>query len=203
MKTAFLHGDLEEEIYMQQPEGFKEPGKEDYVCLLRRSLYGLKQSPRKWYKWFDSFMVTHGYKWFVCEYDCCVYFRVLADGSYIFLALYVDDMLVAAKGKQEIVKLKSLLSSEFDMKDLGVAKKILGIEIHRDRGTGKLWLSQKGYLNKGLERFSMLDAKPVSTPPFAHFKLSTQLCPSSDEESEYMSKMPYANAVGCLMYLTI
>ena len=64
-----------------------------------------------------------------CEYDCCVYFRVLADGSYIFLALYVNDMLVAAKSMQEIVKLKSLLSSEFDMKDLGAAKKILGIEM--------------------------------------------------------------------------
>ena len=139
MNTTFLHGDLEEEIYMQQPEGFKEPSKEDYVCLLKRSLYGLKQSPKQWYKRFDSFMVTHGYM--RCEYDCRVYFRVLADGFYIFLALYVDDMLVATKSKQEIVKLKSLLSSEFDMKDLEAAK-ILGIEIHRDRGAGKLWLSQ-------------------------------------------------------------
>ena len=60
-----------------------------------------------------------------CEYDCCVYFRVLANGSYTFLALYVDDMLVAAKSKQEIVKLKSLSSSEFDMKDLAATKKIL------------------------------------------------------------------------------
>ena len=171
MKTAFLHGDLKEEIYMQQPEGFKEPGKEDYVCLLKRSLYGLKQSLRQWYKWFNSFMVTHGYM--RCEYDYCVYFRILADGSYIFLALYVDVMFVAAKSKQEIVKLKSLLSSEFDMKDLRASKKILGIEIHRDRGAGKLWLSQKGYLKKVLERFSMLDAKPVNTPLSAHFKLSS------------------------------
>ena len=113
---------------MQQPRGFKEPGKENYVCLLKRSLYGLKQSPRQWYKRFDSFMDTHGYM--RCEYDCCVYFRVLTDGSYIFLALYVDDMLVTAKSNQEIVKLKSLLSSEFDMKGLGATKKILGIEIH-------------------------------------------------------------------------
>ena len=120
------------------------------------------------------------------EYDCCVYFRVLADSSYIFLALYVDDMLVVAKSKQEIVKLKSLFSSEFDMKDLGAAKKILGIEIHRDRRVGKLWLSQKGYLKKVLERFSMLDAKPDSTSLSAHFKLSSQLCPSSEEESKYV-----------------
>ena len=83
-----------------------------------------------------------------CEYDCCVYFRVLTDGSYIFLALYVDDMLVTAKSNQEIVKLKSLLSSEFDMKDLGATKKILGIEIHQDRRAGKLWLFQKDILRR-------------------------------------------------------
>jgi hypothetical protein len=92
-----------------------------------------------------------------------IYYRVLVDGSYIFLALYVDDMLVAAKSKQEIVKLKSLLSSEFDMNDLEAAKNILGIEIDRDRGAIKLWLSQKG--------FRMLDAKPVSTLLAVHFKL--------------------------------
>ena len=70
VKTALFHGDLEEEIYMQQLKGFKEPSKEDYVCLLKRSLYGLKQSPRKWYKWFDSFMITHGYMTivFILEY---------------------------------------------------------------------------------------------------------------------------------------
>ena len=77
-------------------------------------------------------MVTHGYMRY--EYDHCVYFRVLVDDSYIFLALYVDYMLVAAKSKQEIVKLKSLLSSEFDMKDLGATKKIIRIEIHQNRG---------------------------------------------------------------------
>jgi hypothetical protein len=92
-----------------------------------------------------------------------IYYRVLVDGSYIFLALYVDDMLVAAKSKQEIVKLKSLFSSEFDMNDLEAAKNILGIEIDSDRGAINLWLSQKG--------FRMLDAKPVSTLLAVHFKL--------------------------------
>ncbi len=62
MKITFLHGELEEEIYMKQPEGFIIPGKEDYVCKLKRSLYGLKQSPRQWYKRYDSFMLSHGFK---------------------------------------------------------------------------------------------------------------------------------------------
>lgn len=136
VKTVFLHGDLEEEIYMQQSEGFEKEGMKNHVCRLKKSLYGLKQSPQQWYKRFDSFMVTRGYK--RCEYDCCVYFKIVDDGSLVLLTLYVDDMLVAAKSKQKIKELKNLLSGEFDMKDLGTAKKILGIEIHRDRRMGKL-----------------------------------------------------------------
>uniref|UniRef100_A0A2N9G4M2 CCHC-type domain-containing protein n=1 Tax=Fagus sylvatica TaxID=28930 RepID=A0A2N9G4M2_FAGSY len=99
VKTAFLHGNLEEEIFMEQPEGFKQPGTENLVCRLKKSLYGLKQSPRQWYKRFDSYMIQIGYT--RCEYDCCVYVRILEDGSYIFLLLYVDDMLIAAKSMCE------------------------------------------------------------------------------------------------------
>uniref|UniRef100_A0A2N9J6A9 Integrase catalytic domain-containing protein n=1 Tax=Fagus sylvatica TaxID=28930 RepID=A0A2N9J6A9_FAGSY len=170
VKTAFLHGNLEEEIFMVQPEGFKQPGTENLVCRLKKSLYGLKQSPRQWYKRFDSYMIQIGYT--RCEYDCCVYVRILEDGSYIFLLLYVDDMLIAAKSMCEVNRLKSLLHKEFEMKDLGAAKKILGMEIRRDREARKLWLSQKNYIRKVLEKFSMLDAKPVSTPLANHFRLS-------------------------------
>jgi hypothetical protein len=94
VKTAFLHGDLDEQIYMEQPEGFSQPGQEHLVCKLKKSLYGLKQSPRQWYKRFDSYMIKIGYR--RCEYDCCVYVKSLDDGSFIFLLLYVDDMLIAA-----------------------------------------------------------------------------------------------------------
>uniref|UniRef100_A0A2N9FHB7 CCHC-type domain-containing protein n=1 Tax=Fagus sylvatica TaxID=28930 RepID=A0A2N9FHB7_FAGSY len=201
VKTAFLHGNLEEEIFMVQPEGFKQPGTENLVCRLKKSLYGLKQSPRQWYKRFDSYMIQIGYT--RCEYDCCVYVRILEDGSYIFLLLYVDDMLIAAKSMCEVNRLKSLLHKEFEMKDLGAAKKILGMEIRRDRETRKLWLSQKNYIRKVLEKFSMLDAKPVSTPLANHFRLSGSQCPKNEEEIENMSKVPYASAVGCLMYAMV
>uniref|UniRef100_A0A2N9GRZ0 CCHC-type domain-containing protein n=1 Tax=Fagus sylvatica TaxID=28930 RepID=A0A2N9GRZ0_FAGSY len=201
VKTAFLHGNLEEEIFMEQPEGFKQPGTENLVCRLKKSLYGLKQSPRQWYKRFDSYMIQIGYT--RCEYDCCVYVRILEDGSYIFLLLYVDDMLIAAKSMCEVNRLKSLLHKEFEMKDLGAAKKILGMEIRRDREARKLWLSQKNYIRKVLEKFSMLDAKPVSTPLANHFRLSGSQCPKNEEEIENMSKVPYASAVGCLMYAMV
>jgi hypothetical protein len=130
VKTAFLHGELEEEIYMDQPEGFIVPGKEDYVCKLKSSLYGLKQSPRQWYKRFDSFMLAHGFK--RSDYYSCVYIK-LVNRSPIYLLIYVDDMLIAAKSSEEITTLKKLWSSEFDMKDLGAAKKILDREITRDK----------------------------------------------------------------------
>ncbi|KAE8707081.1 hypothetical protein F3Y22_tig00110387pilonHSYRG00804 [Hibiscus syriacus] len=201
VKTAFLHGDLEEHIYMRQPEGFTQPGNEHLVCRLKKSLYGLKQSPRQWYKRFDSYMIKIGYN--RCEYDCCVYVKSLDDGSFIFLLLYVDDMLIVAKNMDDVIGLKTLLSQEFDMKYLGAAKKILGMEICRDRDSRKLRLSQRGYVEKMLERFAMSSAKPVSTPLANHFKLSSEQFPKTDKEAEDMAKVPYSNAVGCLMYAMV
>nr|ABA97637.1 retrotransposon protein, putative, Ty1-copia subclass [Oryza sativa Japonica Group] len=200
VKTAFLHGELEEEIYMDQPEGFIVPGKEDYVCKLKRSLYGLKQSPRQWYKRFDSFMLSHGFK--RSEFDSCVYIKFV-NGSPIYLLLYVDDILIAAKSKEQITTLKKQLSSEFDMKDLGAAKKILGMEITRDKNSGLLFLSQQSYIKKVLQCFNMHDAKPVSTPIAPHFKLSALQCANTDEDVEYMSRVPYSSAVGSLMYAMV
>jgi hypothetical protein len=146
-------------------------------------------------------MIKIGYR--RCEYDCCVYVRSLDDGSFIFLLLYVDDMLIAAKSIADVNKLKVLLSKEFDMKDLDVAKKIIGMEIRRDRDAKKLWLSQADYVKKVLERFSMKNAKPISTPLANHFCLSTSQCPKTVEETEDMSKVPYASVVGCLMYAMV
>ncbi|GMJ03362.1 cysteine-rich RLK (RECEPTOR-like protein kinase) 8 [Hibiscus trionum] len=174
---------------MQQPEGFIQFGDEHLVCRLKKSLYGLKQSLRQWYKRFNFYMIQIGYR--RCEYDCCVYVKNLDDGSFIFLLLYVDDMLLAAKYMHDVIDLKALLSLEFDMKDLEAAKKILGMKIHRDRGSRKLWLSQQGYVEKVFDRFGMSKAKPVSTPLANHFKLSIEQCPKTDKEIEEMAKVPY------------
>lgn len=177
VKTAFLHGELEEDIYMTQPDGFYIPGKEDYVCKLKKSLYGLKQSPRQWYKRFDSYMIQLGYN--RSPYDCCVYLNKADDGSMIYLILYVEDRLIAAKGKSDVQKLKALLSAEFDMKDLGAAQKILGMEIYRERSQNKLFLSQKGYIQKVLSRFGMSTAKPIDTPCAANIRLSSSYAPQT------------------------
>jgi len=117
--------------------------------------------------------------------------------------LYVDDMLIAAEHKSDVQKLKGLLSAEFEMKDLGPAKKILGMEIYRDRSQKKLFLSQKGYIQKILSRFGMSTAKPIDTPSAANAHLSIAFAPKTAEEKEYMSRVPYASAVGSLMYAMV
>jgi hypothetical protein len=201
VKTTFLHGDLDEEIYMYQPEGYKVEGKESQICRLRKSLYGLKQSPRQWYKRFDSFMIKQGFS--RSSYDSCVYIQKLHGGDSIYLLLYVDDMLIASKSKVEIDKLKSKLGKEFETKNLGTATKILGMEIRRERTNRKLFLSQKGYLERVVERFGMKGAKSVVTPLAPHFRLSGNQSPTIAEDKAYMENVPYASAVGSLMYAMV
>ena len=116
VKTAFLHGELDELIYMQPPEGFGEGIKDGQVCLLKKSLYGLKQSPRQWYKRFDKYMLDIGFN--RSSHDGCVYFK-LTDDSMVYLLLYVDDMLVACKEKRHLEQVKEILKAKFEMKDLG------------------------------------------------------------------------------------
>jgi hypothetical protein len=175
VKKNFLHGDLEEEIYMQQPQGYEVKGKGNLLCRLKKSLCGLNQSPRKWYLKFDRFMIEQGYS--RCHSDHCVYFKRLENGSYIILLLYVDDMLVLGSNMNDINVLKKKLSNSFTMKDLGAAKKILGMRITRDKKNCKLTLSQGEYIEKVLERFRMKNEKLISTYLAGHFKLNKEMCP--------------------------
>lgn len=201
VRTAFLHGDLDEEIYMEQPEGFEVSGKENLVCKLKKSLYGLKQAPRQWYKKFDSFMGSQGYK--RTNADQCVYFQRYPDGNFVALLLYVDDMLIVGKDVTKISQLKKELSNYFDMKDLGPAQQILGMQIVRERKNQRLWLSQEKYVERVIKRFNMDKAKPVSIPLGNQFKLSKKSFPPSKKEIEKMSKVPYSSAVGSLMYAMV
>jgi len=124
VKTAFLHGDLEEEIYMSQLEHYILKGKEIFICKLKKSLYGLKQSPRMWYLKFDAFVLS--IRFVRSKLDHCVYYKF--DGDCILnVALYVDDMLLIGKGKNMISDFKSQLVAQFEMKDLGAARYILGM----------------------------------------------------------------------------
>ena len=198
VKTAFLHGEIDQPLYMDQPEGYVHDENKDQVCLLKRALYGLKQAPRQWNRKFNAFMIDHGFV--RSGHDSCVYVKEVSSGEYVYLLIYVHDMLIAAKSVAEINKIKKDLSEGFEMKDMGAASRILGIDISRNRSKGTLELSQSGYLNRVLDRFHMSEAKGVSTPMGAHFKLASV---TSEEECVDTEKVPYASAIGSIMYAMV
>ena len=201
VKTAFLHGDLDEELYMLQPKGYVIPGKEKQVCKLKRSLYGLKQAPRQWYKKFDAFMLEHQFK--RSHADHCLYTKKGVDGSPIILVLYVDDMLLAGKEKSTLDALKQQLNTAFSMKDLGDAEHILGMRIKRLRDQHTLYLSQEKYIEKVLDRFNMADAKPLGVPLQPCTKLSKADSPQDDQATNDMRVylMLQLVAPSCMLWL--
>ena len=143
VKTTFLNGDLEEEIYMDQPEGFVESGQESKVCKLTKSLYGLKQAPKQWHEKFDSCMIGNGYKSNEC--DKCIYSKSW-NNLHVIISLYVDDMLIFCSNMHVINEMKNMLKSHFDMKDLGEANFILGMKITKT--CDAIFLDQSHYVEK-------------------------------------------------------
>ena len=188
VKTAFLNGVLNEEIYMKQPEGFILPGHERKVCKFIKSLYGLKQAPKQWHEKFDEIVVSNGFK--IHESDKCVYSK-FANHRGVIICLYVDDMLIFGTDEETIIQTKLFLSSKFDMKDMGVADVILGIRITwNDNG---LVLSQSHYIEKILKKFNHYESTPVSTPYDSNIKLYKNT-------GRAVNQLEYARAIGCLMY---
>jgi len=135
VKTIILHRDIKEEIYMNKTEGFTMKGQKELVYRLKKSLYGLKQSPRMWYLKFYTYIRGLGFT--RSKGDHCLYSKLIGD-HVIYLVLYVDDILLIGNKKEIIQELKTQLSSKFNMKDLVAPKYILGMEIKRDRGKMKL-----------------------------------------------------------------
>ena len=137
---------------MKQHAGFVVRGKKDLVCKLKRFLYGLKQSPRMWYHVFDTYIVSLGFV--RSNVDHCIYSKE-EGGCFIYVALYVDDMLLIGNNMNTITEVKKKLSSKFNMKDLGATNFIMGMEIKRDRVNRNIWLNQKKYIETILKSFNM------------------------------------------------
>jgi hypothetical protein len=136
--TTFLNGDLYKNVYMEQPRDFVIEGKEKLGCHLTKSIYGLKHASRQWYLKFDETIRKIGFM--ENEEDNCIYAKFIS-GRFIFLILYVDDILLASSDVQLLLETKGFLSSHFDVKDLGEASYVLGIEIHQDRRKDVLGIS--------------------------------------------------------------
>ncbi|WVZ07203.1 hypothetical protein V8G54_020549 [Vigna mungo] len=197
VKTAFLNGDLEEEVYMDQPEGFTMTGRENLVCKLKKLIYGLKQASRQWYLKFNDSITSYGF--IENTVDRCIYIKV-SGSKFVILVLYVDDILLAANDIGMLHDAKKFLSNNFEMKDMNEASYVIGIEIFHDRSQGWLSLSQKGYINKVLKRLRMEKCSPGIVPIQKGDKFSQMQCPKNDLERKAMESIPYASVVGSLMY---
>ena len=189
VKTAFLNGDLDEEIYMEQPKGFVAPGQEKKVCKLVKSLYGLKQALKQWHQKFDSIVLANGFK--INECDKCIYIKNTVN-DYVILCLYVDDMLIVCSDDEMIKSTKAMLSTRFDMKDMGLADVILGVKILRT--SDGLVLSQSHYVDKILDKFSNDDSSVARTPIDVNLHMSKN-------RGESVSQLEYSRVNGSLMYL--
>ena len=197
VKTAFLNGFLEEEVYMSQPEGFISKNKPNQVCKLKRSIYGLKQASRSWNICFDETIKSFDFIKNVDE--PCVY-KKTSGSAIVFLVLYVDDILLIGNDIPMLQSVKVWLSNQFSTKDLGEASYILGIKIYRDRSKRMLGLSQSRYIDLVLKRFSMEESKRGYLPMSQGIHLSKRMSPKTPEERNRMSTIPYASAIGSILY---
>jgi hypothetical protein len=189
VKTAFLNGVIEEEVYIEKPQGFVIHGKESHVCRLKKVLYGLKQAPRAWYAKIDGYLMSLGFT--KSEADPNLYYKV-EDGCPLILVLYVDDLFLTGDGKL-IDGCKREVASEFKMKDLGLMHYFLGLEMWQR--SDEIFLIQGKYIVEILKKFGMMDCKSMTTPMTINLKLS------SDKSSDLVDPTMYRQLIGSLMYL--
>ncbi|MCP3664820.1 MAG: DDE-type integrase/transposase/recombinase [Gammaproteobacteria bacterium] len=192
VETAFLNGNLSEEIYMHQPEGFVKPGEEKLVCRLKKSLYGLKQSPRCWNIILDEHLCELGFV--RSKNDPCIYTRMV-DGELVLLAVYVDDIILAAKSDSVIQSVKNSFSERFGIKDLGPLHYFLGMQVHQS--TEGVWLGQPQYSKKVLEKFQMADCIKAATP----METGAVLVQKPEDSKKFENPTVFQSAIGSLLYL--
>ncbi|XP_021750668.1 uncharacterized protein LOC110716357 [Chenopodium quinoa] len=191
VKNAFLHGHLNETVYMYQPLEFKDPTRPDHVCLLRNSLYGLKQAPQAWYQRFTDFVASIGFVHSKSDNSLFIYHH---GNATTYILLYVDDIVLTSSSESLRQQIISRLSSEFAMTDLGELSYFLGITVSRTK-TG-LFLSQKKYAQEIIEKAGMSNCKSSATPVDSKGKMSSQSSTPYDDPTFYWK------LCGALQYLT-
>ena len=179
---------------MRQPEGFIAKGKEHLVCRLKKSIYGLKQSPRCWNSALDSQLKKMGFV--EADSDPCIY-RASA-GEMFFIGVYVDDIVLAAKSEKRLNEVKKSLSERFDIKDMGMLHYFLGVKVIQNDDMNEVWIGQPAYSRNLLQKFGMESAKPVKTP----VDTSTKLVKATGGEDSIDQQL-YQSAVGSLLYLSV
>jgi hypothetical protein len=175
VKTTFLNGEIEEEVYIEQPDSFVIHEKESHVCRLKKALYGLKKEPRSWYARIDGHMMSLVFNKIVVDPN--LYYKTI-NGESLILVLYVDALFLTGT-KSLIVECKYALSSEFEMKDFGMMHYFLGLEVWQR--TDKIFLSQEKYIVEILKKFGMLNCKPMATLMVTNLKKLSVPSSNSDE----------------------
>ena len=203
VKTAFLYGNLDEEIYIEQPERFVTQGREQEVCRLIKSIYGFQQASRVWNIKFNEFIILFGLTRSTA--DPCVYYRHLrrgeADEELTIFILYVDDGLIISNLKAVLTEMMVFLSKEFEFRSLP-ADRFIGVDINRNRIQHTIHLSQPEYTKAVLERYGMSNCAPHLVPADPSVKLTPQMCPQKEEEKESMKAVPFRECIGSVMHLT-
>ncbi|GEQ66600.1 hypothetical protein JCM33374_g263 [Metschnikowia sp. JCM 33374] len=188
--TAFLNGRLEEEIYMRQPSGYAVKGQEKKVLKLEKSLYGLKQAPQVWHKTVKAAIVE--FKFQQCSAEPCLFFKRVKKGL-VMIALYVDDMLLFAPDEKEIAKIQKLLCKRFEMKDLGVPTKFLGMNMRVTRNS--IEISLEDYIEKMVSEFDDLPMRPTKAPISPSDKLHER-----KEDDVLCDETLYRSLIGRFLY---
>lgn len=192
VKTAFLNGELDEEIYMVQPPGYEQGGSRT-VCHLRKALYGLRQAPRAWHTKLKGELEKLGFKASLA--DTSLFMKGEGEQR-VYLLVYVDDILVASKELAAVERVKRDIGSIFDVRDLGEASYFLGMEIRRDRVQGTITLSQHKATVELIKKHGMVEAVSRSTPLCTSVKLVKGVGQELDT-----ARFPYSALVGSLLYL--
>src|ERR1044072_7743493 len=192
IKNAFLNGELEEEVYMQIPPGLESTNNSDKVCKLRKSIYGLKQSPRAWFDRLTRVVKEDGF--IQCQTDHTMFVKYSSEGKTALFIVYVDDIVITGDAYEQIAQLKRLLAQEFEVKDLGQLKSFLGMEVAQKKNG--IYVSQRKYTLDLLQETGMLGCKAANTPMEPIKK------GGAEDASQPTNKDRYQSLVGKLIYLT-
>lgn len=206
--SAYLNGEIKEEIYLEVPDLLSKIMEDDHlrksyenkVLCLNKALYGLKQSGRCWFMKLDEKLKEMSFK--QLSADHCVYYQRDKRQILSIIVIYVDDLIVASSSEKRMRDIKRELST-FKMKDLGRIDQCLGIKFHQDQESNQISMSQEGFIENIIQKFNMEDCKPVQTPLNPSVKLSKAMSPKNEEERKEMSSKPYRSLIGSLMYLAI
>ncbi|PIL30269.1 hypothetical protein GSI_07447 [Ganoderma sinense ZZ0214-1] len=195
VRSTYLYGKLDEEIYLEQPEGFRIPGSEHKVFRLKRALYGLKQAGLAWWRTLSESMKLMGYKRLTNDAGLYIYKRH-SDGELVVVIIYVDDALFCGRDKKLVALLKARFMKKWECRDLGDAKEFLRMRITRIGR--KIFLDQRAYLEKVLDRCGMTNARPALTPLPAGYIPA----PNTGQATPEL-RSRYQKVIGSLLYLML